>query len=333
MPSTPATWFDGRSSQARAVQLQLVGDQLQLDDGEQIHSLAARSLGLTEVWQNGASPVALPAGGGTLWLDDAARPLLNALQRVQQPRPAWGAHRLARSWPTALTCLLLLLGLLLWFSQSGAGWMARAAMPLVPLSIDRSIGEKAWPQIEAQWLRGSRHRERCSTLALRFHPLAEAFNAGPLQLECRRLQNSAGFNAFALPGGRIVLLDGLLDQLDDDEVLAVLGHELGHVSHRHGMQGLVRSFALVAVAGGVLGDFSTVAATAAAGLQGLSYSRDAEREADAFALRFVAHAGLPATVMQQVWRKFAAEENRQGGGLPTWLSSHPPTEERLRAAQ
>lgn len=69
------------------------------------------------------------------------------------------------------------------------------------------------------------------------------------------------------------------------EALAVLAHEIGHVVHRHGMSGLVRSLGLLSVAGTVLGDFSTVAASALGTVQGLRYSCEAEREADLFARR------------------------------------------------
>jgi len=82
------------------------------------------------------------------------------------------------------------------------------------------------------------------------------------------------------------------------------------------------------------GDFSTVAAAAIASVQGFAYSRDAELEADAYARRFIAAAGLPPTLPAAVWRKFSDEEQRRGAqGLPAWLSTHPSTEERLGAGQ
>jgi hypothetical protein len=150
----------------------------------------------------------------------------------------------------------------------------------------------------------------------------------------RRDRADGGFNAFAVPNGKIVVLDGLADTLTDDELMSVLGHELGHVVHRHSMKGVMRSAGLLTVAGVVFGDFSSVLASSVATLQSLHYSRDDEREADAFGRRFADAAKLPPGTEAAVWRKFQKEEKRMGAsGIPPWLSTHPPTDERLKAAQ
>lgn len=143
-----------------------------------------------------------------------------------------------------------------------------------------------------------------------------------------------GFNAFALPNGAIVMLDGMSRELSDDEIMAVLGHELGHVVHRHSMQAVARSFGLLAVAGVVLGDFSSVIASVVATLQTFHYSREAEREADAYGRTFAQAAGLPPGTEAAVWKKLLAEQIESGAdALPEWMSTHPPTQERLDAAR
>jgi Peptidase family M48 len=147
-------------------------------------------------------------------------------------------------------------------------------------------------------------------------------------------RGEGGFNAFAMPNGTIVLLDGLTEALSDDEIMAVLGHELGHVVHRHSMKGVMRSAGLLTVASVVIGDFSSVVASTVASLQTFRYSRVDEREADAFGRRFADTAKLPAGTEAKVWRKFQKEEKRSGAkGIPEWLSTHPPTQERLKDAR
>jgi Zn-dependent protease with chaperone function len=327
----PARAFDGRSTQARAVLLRLEASTLHVKDAADPTSAArsypAAQLQVGEAAGAAACPVRLP-DGGTLWLEDA--PLAQALRQA-----AGGPGPVARaigSWPAVAMAVVMLVALLGWFGHSGAGQMARAVLPLVPESVDREIGDRAWASIDGQWLRPSRHTERCRALALRFENALTRFDSGaPLpELACRRTPEGGGFNAFALPNGQIVLLDGLVEALTDDQLMVVLGHELAHVRERHGMQGLMRQMGLLAVAGVALGDFSTIAAASMAGLQGLSYSREAEREADAGALRFMASAGLPPRLWAEVWQRFAQEEARGGGGLPPWMSSHPSTEERQR---
>jgi len=330
-PSGDAHWFDGRSSARHDVHWQVMGRELVLW-GPSVAPvrwpLAALQAG--ESWQGLPWPLGGP-GGATLWLRAEALPLLAPHLR---PRRSLAA-RLSATWPSALLCLALLLALVTWFDRQGAALAARAAMQWLPTRVDAAIGEQAMQLLEKEWFAASRLdeerqwqlRNRFSQAAARHAPQVSA------ELAFRRMQHEAGFNAFALPGGTIVLLDGMAERLDDDELMVVLGHELGHVAHRHALEGVMRSFGLLAVAGTVIGDFSQMAATSVATLQGLRHQRDAEREADAFGARFSAALALPPAVTQSVWRKLQAEEKEHGADdLPAWLSTHPSTEERLREA-
>lgn len=329
----PARFFDGSSSQPQAVWLRLDGTTLSIsraeDDAAAGRSLDIASLDPSERWRNGVLAVALP-DGGTLWLDRSADVIASAL--LDRQRRPWSAMRLIESWTAVAACLIALVALLVWFDRQGAGLAAQAALLAVPRSVDHAVGEKAMEAIDGSWLRPSRvPRPRIAHVNERFVGLAAKVAPDlPVRVEFRSAAQGPGFNALALPHGMLVVLDGMAESMTDDELIAVLGHELGHVVHRHGMRQAVRGFGLVAVAGVLLSDFSSVAATAADTLQDLHYSREDERQADAYAREFLAAAGLPASVLDSVWRKIQARE-RAGGdrGLPEWLSTHPPTEERL----
>jgi beta-barrel assembly-enhancing protease len=136
-------------------------------------------------------------------------------------------------------------------------------------------------------------------------------------------------NAFALPGGHVVVFTGLLSAAESaDEITGVLAHEVSHIRKRHALRNLLHALGLRALLGVALGDFSGgIWADMARELAGLSYSRDLEREADLEALSLLRHAGLPAEGMLRFFERLAGLEP---SGIPL-LSSHPAGRERLVA--
>jgi Zn-dependent protease with chaperone function len=383
--------FDGRSSQRRSVHLLLIGDVLRVAmdvlpahaenmDGTAVAaaspSLPQRhhvsTLTVSEPFDGVPLSVGLP-DGSTVWIDENDRHLGLALferhtkHRSGLSRP-W-VHRLIRSWPAVMACLLGTVVLLAWYDRQGASLVATAALQVMPHRVDEVVGDAAWATIHKQWLTASqvhpdrrlaierRFQELASQVApdqrlmLRFHRLkpkaataaddgeeaeleaGEAPRAEPSPPTRPIRPDDGGFNAFALPNGTLVLLDGITDALTDDELMVVLGHEVGHVVHRHSMKQVVRSFSLLAVANVALGDFSSVLATSVSTLQTFRYSRDAEREADAYGRAWMAKAGLPRGTEAAVWRKFKAVMQAHGADeIPDWLSTHPSPDERLKTA-
>ena len=136
-------------------------------------------------------------------------------------------------------------------------------------------------------------------------------------------------NAFALPGGHVVIFTGLLNALDSgDEVAGVLAHEASHIEKRHALRNLILGLGLRAVVAVALGNLSGgVWGDMADQLMALSYSRDLEREADLEGLRLLRQAGLPAEGMVGFFEKMADQEEID----VDLLSSHPTDDERLAA--
>jgi Zn-dependent protease with chaperone function len=274
----------------------------------------------------------LPDGGSLQVEDDEAGSFEEVLRQTGHGPGL--VYRLIDSWNCVLICLVLLIGTVVWMDRQGAGVIASHAIRFVPSSLDEQIGDMALARADAQWFKASGLPEsRRSSLHARFSRLVhERYPQLRWRLEFRSAsKGSDGFNAFALPGGTIVLLDGLVEAMDDEEVIAVLGHELGHVVHRDVMQGIARQMGLLAVAGVVWGQMSAVVASAAAGVQGLRFARDAEADADTFAVSFLRRAGIPARRLADA---FAVMERRAKStdAIPTFLSNHPSTVERQRAA-
>jgi len=144
-------------------------------------------------------------------------------------------------------------------------------------------------------------------------------------------------NAFALPGGKVGIYTGLINLADsDDEIAAVIGHEIAHVTSRHGAERI--SQAMLAGIGGLAVAVATDDSknregymqgyTALATLGTLGYSRLQETEADAVGLRFAAGAGYDPRAAITFWEKMKAKKS-PGSRMPAWLSTHPSDDQRI----
>jgi len=148
--------------------------------------------------------------------------------------------------------------------------------------------------------------------------------------------DSDQINAFALPGGKVGFYTGLIDlAANDDEIAIVMGHEVAHVTSRHGAerqsQAMLIGLGGVALGVGTRNDKNSEYYLLAYGLSStlgtLAYSRNHETEADDIGLRFAAKAGYDPRAAASFWRKMAAKES--GGRPPTLLSTHPSSQDRI----
>ncbi len=142
-------------------------------------------------------------------------------------------------------------------------------------------------------------------------------------------------NAFALPGGFIYITRGIMAHLSSEaELVAVLGHEIGHVTGRHSVERLSKAqIAQVGLGVGMIvspefrqfGDLAQMGM----GLLFLKYSRDDERQADDLGLRYSLRGGYDAREMPEVFTVLKRVGEMAGaGGIPNWLATHPDPEER-----
>lgn len=143
-------------------------------------------------------------------------------------------------------------------------------------------------------------------------------------------------NAFALPGGKVGVYTGLLNlAASDDEVAIVIGHEIAHVTARHGAERM--SQGILVAAGGLVLDHQTQGRKnhdlmlAGYGLLStggmLAYSRSHESEADYIGIRYAARAGYDPRAAVSFWQKM--EKQSKGGRLPVFLSTHPSHDRRI----
>ncbi len=141
-------------------------------------------------------------------------------------------------------------------------------------------------------------------------------------------------NAFALPGGRIVIFRGLLEMAaSPEEVAAVLAHELGHVVHRDPTRDALRLAGSIGVLGLVFGDFAggTVVLLLANELINAQYSQAAETGADDYAHALLTEAGLPPSALGTFFARLK-DEYGDAEGIYAHFSTHPQMTARIEAA-
>lgn len=174
-----------------------------------------------------------------------------------------------------------------------------------------------------------------AALRSKFEALAVHAERGPSGYTLNfRSGGFIGPNAFALPDGTLVITDELIEMAEGDTemLLGVLAHEIGHVDHDHSLRQLYRAAgtaALIMLIAGDIGSAGEDILTNGAALLSLSYSRDAESEADRASVELMTKAGYDPTA---VGRFFAVLEKKLGDkGETSMFSTHPGTPERRKA--
>lgn len=210
----------------------------------------------------------------------------------------------------------------------------RQQLILVPDAEMNSLGAQTFQQLKAEQPQEDdpRVRSYVQCVARNITSVLE----GGQEWEVRVFE-SEEVNAFALPGGKIGVFSGMLEVArDEDQLAAVIGHEVSHVLARHGSERVSQALAVqgglvaldVALADarqrdlilGALGLGATVGVL-------LPFSRTQESEADDMGLTLMSHAGFDPRAAVQLWRNMQAAA---GGQPPQFLSTHPSHETRIR---
>ena len=200
--------------------------------------------------------------------------------------------------------------------------------PLVPRTMERHLGEAAEVQLTTVF--GDKICKGAAGQAA-FAKLVEALRV-PAGLDAAvgsQVLDTPIPNAYALPGGRFFLLSGLLEKAHDpDEIAGVLAHELGHLKHRDNVRELIHNGGSSFLIGLLFGDVTGAGAAlfASRTLVSASYSREAEHDADSFAIEVMHKLGRPTRPMGELMFRVTGKE---GDKRPSILASHPLSEDRL----
>jgi Zn-dependent protease with chaperone function len=259
-------------------------------------------------------------------------------ERLDPHMPADLRRRLAKAstggWWRRLG-ILPVVGLLaasaagIWY---GAIWAFDALIDRVPPSVDVALGE----QLAASYTGATVVHDPVVTVPVQAiaqrltdqlppqQPWAFSFRVVPSRME----------NAFALPGGPILITTALIAASESpDEVAGILGHEIQHVVGRHTFHRMAKQLGMSVALGLILGDNNALAGLAyqAKDLMGLSYGRDQESESDRIGMRLSNQAGYRADAIGSFFKRMQSREVRSAERerLYAYLSTHPAHGDRL----
>lgn len=327
-----ATYFDGQSAQPHAVALQMVGDQLHIDGTGISRTVPWQQVQWPERTRHGKR-IAHFISGGLVQCDDAQA--WDAWRSMHGQRDGL-VVRMQQNWRAVALSGAMLVCLVGAVYVWGLPWMAQTVVALTPRSVDTQLGVVALESIDESWMQPS------ALSAAQQQSIQQAWQQAVASLAPEQVpqwqllfrKSKLGPNAFALPGGTMVVTDELVELVDADNavITAVLAHELGHVQHRDGLRMVFQVAVLGGISSLVLGDFSSILAAAPVLLGQAQYSREAERQADVYAVAVLRQARISPAVMVTLFEKLAQARKTDQEAESQWgilFASHPADAERI----
>lgn len=323
-PHRLAVYFDGVSSRRRTVTLRF-SDRLEIDEDGQ----ALTAWAYSDIRRADSPP-------GVLRLSCSGAP---ALARLEVRDTALAAELVSRcagiddhmigrggvatiiGWSLAAAASIVAVVLF------GLPLIADRLAPLVPEAFERRLGAVADAQVRTMF-DGKPCDDEAGQKAFVKLVTAIRESAGLDTSVQSGVLSSSIPNAFALPGGKVYLFNGLLAKAENaDEIAGVLAHELGHLKHRDSMRGLIHNGGTSFLIGLLFGDITGSSALifGSRTLITSSHSREAETNADSFAIDVMHRLGRPAKPTGELLLRVTGKE---GKGLSI-ISTHPLSEDRL----
>ncbi|HEY8401551.1 MAG TPA: M48 family metallopeptidase [Cytophagaceae bacterium] len=196
---------------------------------------------------------------------------------------------------------------------------------VVPVSLEKQVGDSF-----KQSFLMNQQIDSARTIAInKFYSELKVPGSYPINIT---VVESDVQNAFALPGGEIVVFNGIIDNMQSyPELVALLGHEAGHIEKRHSLKLLMKNMANYLILSAILQDFNSIMAAIienAASLEELSYNREKEEESDEFGYAVLRENKIDPNGMVRLF-----EQLQQGDGsrhTPEFLQTHPKLDNRIK---
>lgn len=196
----------------------------------------------------------------------------------------------------------------------------------LPRSVEEEMGEASYKSM----LAGEKTDEPRTEAINHFFKTLHYNSNYPIRIT---VVNNNIVNAFALPGGRIVVYTGIIDKMNQpEELVALLSHEYSHVQLQHSTKAMCRSLGSYIILSALIGDAGGVTAAVvqnADQLKQLGYSRSLEEEADREGMKLMEQNRIDLNGMRNLFKALKAEEKDHT--TPGFLSTHPLTDDRINA--
>jgi len=201
----------------------------------------------------------------------------------------------------------------------------------VPIDWEQKMGDKLFQTMSLQYdfIENDTLKSELLRVAA---PLIKQIEKDGTKIEFYFIKDPT-INAFALPGGKVIIQTGLIEHAKSwEEVLGVVSHELAHVTRRHHMRGVINNLGLYVIISSLVGDVTALSGTIVnmgGDLASLANSRDFETEADETGLEYLIAAGINPEGLVSFFKTLKNETSNKMEGYTSFMSTHPATEDRI----
>ncbi|MFU8836759.1 MAG: M48 family metallopeptidase [Thiohalomonadaceae bacterium] len=330
MTEVQGHYYDGKTSASEAVTLRIQGQQWLLEGAQGSRHYPLEQVEVANRLGNTARHLSFPDGGRFETTDnDGIDALLHSVDRAGSS--LW-LHRLESHMRYVVLGVVVSIAFVWALVAHGLPAAAKAVAMQMPVSISTGLSEQVLAQLDERFFAPSQlPAETQYRLQQRFANVIAPVEQGfQFQLLFRQGGPRLGANAFALPSGLILMTDELVKLAEhDDELVAIMAHEVGHVVYRHGLRQVLQHTALGLVMTYLTGDVSSLVGALPVMLMQLGYSRAFEREADRYALDYLRSQNIPSAHFAHIMQRLDKQHDQEPG-IGNYLSTHPATSERIQ---
>lgn len=323
------TYFDGRTSYAHVIEIEQATDEL---------IITLKETGSSFRWSLSNIKSIEKAGGKTIIRYGNTFPYAYAEIESEAPYPILlkqlrgnkniGINLYQLSWKVYTTMVMAILAIVVGYYFILLPILVDQIAKQIPMKTEIEMGNALRDQLKAE---GQIDSVKSEYAHLAFQALHNPSRYEAIEIYI--LKDEKTLNAFASPGGRIFIYQGLIDKMKSSSELAgLIGHELAHVEKQHGLKSIIRSSMNQLLVALFFGDASGTISSIGYQAERFHYSRSLEEEADSYSLSFLEKNQIRLDGLADLLRVLKQHTPEHTNSWFTLFSSHPPIDQRIQKA-